>query len=60
MDFDATHEEPQEPAARGSGIVRLLRRVWPAQQVPAPFRDSDFEASEWGWSPLDAQPRRAE
>ena len=54
--IDPDQEEPLQPPARKRGLAGLLQRMWPAQQVPAPFRESDFEASEWGWSAFDARP----
>jgi hypothetical protein len=52
-------DEPSQPPLRKGGIAGLLQRLLPAQQVPAPFRESDFEASEWRWSTFDPPPGRA-
>lgn len=46
----------QPPARKGgfSGLLQLVRTR--RQAVPAPFRESDFVASEWGASAFDTQP----
>ena len=59
------HRNPEDdflaPApTAGRRLMGLLRRAWPAQQVPAPFRDSDFENMEWGRSAFEPQSRRVE
>ncbi|WP_156385386.1 hypothetical protein [Ramlibacter sp. Leaf400] len=40
------------PAPR-RGLAGLLQRLLPAQQVPEPFRDSDFEHVDWHWNAPD-------
>ena len=40
------------PAPR-RGLAGLLQRLLPAQQVPEPFRDSDFEHVDGNWNAPD-------
>lgn len=52
-------EPGNDDTLRPGRIAALWQRLR-AQKPPEPFRDSDFESSEWTWSTFDPQPGPAE
>ncbi|WP_167772958.1 hypothetical protein [Ramlibacter humi] len=57
--MEHTPEPRVEERTRPGRIAALWHRLR-AQQPPEPFRDSDFESSEWTWSTFDPQPGPAD
>lgn len=47
---------PPAPSRKGSLARAFQRFVLRREAPPAPFRDSDFESSEWLWSSFDRSP----
>jgi hypothetical protein len=57
--MDETNAPTGQATARPGPIAALWQRLR-GQTPPEPFRDSDFEGSEWAWSAFDAQPGPAD
>ena len=49
---EAANDDALQPPPRKGGFAGVFQRVFMLrrEQAPAPFRESDFESSEWGRS----------